>query len=354
MELIQGQNHLNIKNFQDIMDELSTTSDRLPRNTNVTTQEFTTCVDKHPALVAAMLRLQLAMRKDFLGEVFWQKLTKFKYNDKHLVDPEFVIKLNKEFTHRTHEKNAKLKMEERAKRMGNERNALKGVYVDHETASKEMMLRKSVANITFDANKAVPLNFNIYEDKKKKKQELDNLIQDDMALEIANSRNSPEKLSILVNHEFRYTSDGMGVATVGNWNPSPRSKPPVNRNSPSSPRTVLPVLDGKGKHSRVLAENGRPNSRGNSESGASPRLKGQRRPQSSEGQSPRSSGSPRSKGQRRPQFSEGRPSSSNSGSRSSPQGSPRYHHCQRDSNSRPNSPLNATRITGDEDVTWHY
>jgi hypothetical protein len=283
METLHGKNFEDIPALRKTVHDLTNTAEELPRCNAIYSAEFSKLCSEHPVLMAPMLRTNLAVRKDFLGDPFWRSLTLRMKADKVTADPFFIYVLTDDIVSQYIEKNAKIEYEKRVKNVGTERGAIKGVYGDHDAAERATKARAARTETAAAAGNGGDYNFNASkaakdmlvqtEQKKKKnkrKEDFDQLLKDDVAMDVINGRNCPEKLDVLMNHQFRYNSQGTEPAMPGTWTPPPRQKPSSPR-AAGSPRSSPRVGAGLPPAKVHAAEGERP--RRGSDAGAGERAK---------------------------------------------------------------------------------
>jgi hypothetical protein len=128
LEILYGGKIDGVKVMMTSCDELSGRTGSTLFAKTLAAKVFDNYCRKHPQLIAAILRTQLALRKDYLGEPFWRSLTKRREKDPELDSAEFIYSLMQEVYKKYKEKNAKLKLEERLKKFGKDREGLAQLF----------------------------------------------------------------------------------------------------------------------------------------------------------------------------------------------------------------------------------
>lgn len=402
LELLYGGKFEGNKVYMAALNDLTGVGENKMEHNMVQAKEFANYCLEHSVLMAPLLRTQLAMRKDFLGEPFWKKLTARRDKDPITSQQEFIYAITGGVVKQYYEKNAKLKYDERLKKLGKDRDGIAEVYEGHVVKTTGSAGIMTGDEVTFDHTKVHRKE--VKDDKNDKKKDFIRMLADDAAIEVMNHKNCPEKLHMLETHQFRYVSDGMGPAApgTGEWGSVVKLKPssPRGRGSPrgsprgtpkDSPRSNLPPLQA-GRHSNQVHVDGDgpARQRGSSLDRPKSKLAGdvevevdinrtrsvegrlekhKRNPESdvgvgimkygsAEGYRPRSrgsndsprrastprAGSPRSASPRAGSPRAGSPRGSPRGVTTQPQSndegsSPRVHHHRRETGSRPQSPL---------------
>lgn len=254
MEIIYGGKINGVKSLVSVHDKLVGSSEGSVGLKVVQAKEFDNICQENSAIMSAILMFQLSLRKDFLGEAYWSVVGARRAKDAIASAPEFIYALCLDVCRQYTEKNTKLKIDERVQQLGKDRAAITEVLDGMNKGSAGGT--NSLTETIFDHSK---IKFAAPKEYQQKKESLLRQLEDEAAIQVINLKNSPEKSRILATHEFRYTSDGMGVASpgAGDWGAT-ASTPKPNSPKPYSPRAGSP------RGIKVVVDTDRPISRGSS------------------------------------------------------------------------------------------